>query len=57
MPIKRILTSALMIVFLFMAPVMMGMLKAMIGLRGREFFYGLTRGFKQARDHWREMSG
>ena len=57
MPIKRILTSALMMVFLFMAPVMMGMLKAMIGLRGREFFYGLTRGFKQAQDHWREMSG
>ena len=56
MPIKRILVLPLRMVALFMAPVMIGMVKAMIELRGRELFNGLARGLKQARDHWREIS-
>ena len=41
---------------LFVDPVMMSMVKAIIGLRGLELFHGLARGLKQTRDHWREIS-
>ena len=49
MPLKCILTSAPVMIILFLAP-------AMIGLRGREFFHGLTPGFKRTQNHWQVMS-
>ena len=55
MPIQRILTPAP-VVMLFLATAMIGIAKAMVDLRGREFFHGLVRGFKRARNHWQVMS-
>ena len=43
-------------IILFLAPAMIGIAKAMIDFRGREFFHGLARGFKRARNHWQVMS-
>jgi len=56
MPIQRILTSAPVMIILFLAPSMIGIAKAMIDLWGREFSHGLARGFKRARNHWQVMS-
>ena len=56
MPIKCILTSDLVMIILFLALAMTGIAKAMIDFRGREFFHGLARGFKRARNHWQVMS-
>jgi len=57
MPIQRILTPAPVVIMLFfLAPAMIGIAKAMVDLRGREFFHGLVRGFKRARNHWQVMS-
>ena len=56
MPIQRILTPAPVGIMLFLAPAMIGIAKAMVDLRGREFFHGLVRGFKRARNHWQVMS-
>ena len=56
MPIKCILTSAPVMIILFLAPAMIGIAKAMIGLRGREFFHGLAPGFKRTQNHWQVMS-
>lgn len=56
MPIQRILTSAPVMIILFLAPAMIGIAKVMIDLRGREFFHGLARGFKRTRNHWQVMS-
>ena len=39
-----------------LATAMIGIAKAMVDLRGREFFHGLVRGFKRARNHWQVMS-
>ena len=56
MPIQRILIPAPVVIMLFLAPAMIGIAKAMVDLRGREFFHGLVRGFKRARNHWQVMS-
>ena len=56
MPIQRILTSAPVMIILFLAPAMIGIAKAMIGLRGGEFFHGLAPGFKRTQNHWQVMS-
>ena len=55
MPIQRILTPAPVVIMLFLAPAMIGIAKAVVDLRGREFFHGLVRGFKWARNHWQVM--
>ena len=56
MPIQRILTPAPVVIMLFLATAMIGIAKAMVDLRGREFFHGLVRGFERARNHWQVMS-
>ena len=56
MPIQRILTPAPVVIMLFLATAMIGIAKAMVDLRGREFFHGRVRGFKRARNHWQVMS-
>ena len=56
MPIKCILTSDRVMIILFLALAMTGIAKAMIGLRGGEFFHGLAPGFKRTQNHWQVMS-
>ena len=56
MPIKRILISAPVMIILFLAPAMIGIATAMIGLRGREFVHGLAPGFKRTQNHCQVMS-
>lgn len=55
MPIKRILFCSSND-HPILATAMIGIAKVMIDLRGREFFHGLARGFKRARNHWQVMS-